>query len=172
MDEHVCYKCKIILNESNWLESRRKTSKNICNFCSNKVSKDWRDLHPERSKQLYQNWHIKNRKKVRIYSIKNNEKRKIGVYAHYCGGVPHCQCIDPDCWHWGKCPVDDTRILTIEHPNNDGKEHRRQVKGPIWSWLRTHNYPEGYKIFCMSCNCMKEYKRRRILSKMDSVSDS
>jgi len=45
-------------------------------------------------------------------------------------------------------------FLTIDHIN--GREPRAEVKGirgtPLYYWLSTHGFPEGFRTLCMSCN--------------------
>ena len=67
------------------------------------------------------------------------------AYDHYGGYV--CVC----------CGETEPKFLTIDHINNDGAEHRKRMRatpGPrnIYSWLKKHNYPEGFQILCMNCN--------------------
>lgn len=63
--------------------------------------------------------------------------------------------------HYGNrcvcCGQTDIRYLTIDHINNDGKQHRETFSGPIYDWLRSHSYPEGFQILCSNCNYAKAY---------------
>lgn len=52
-------------------------------------------------------------------------------------------------------------FLTIDHKNNDGAEHRRQVTGlgaSIYRWLRQNGYLTGFQTACFNCNCAKEIR--------------
>ena len=69
--------------------------------------------------------------------------RKDQAYKHY-GGY-QCAC----------CGETEPKFLTIDHINNDGAKHRREIgRGgdQIYSWLKEHNYPKGFQILCMNCN--------------------
>jgi len=44
------------------------------------------------------------------------------------------------------------KFLTIDHVNNDGKAHRKQIGSNIYNWLKTHKYPAGFQILCWNCN--------------------
>jgi hypothetical protein len=67
----------------------------------------------------------------------------------------------------GKCACcGETRIsmLTLDHINNNGAEHRRQMgktraaKGGIgfYRWLKENKYPQGYlQVLCANCNTSK-----------------
>jgi len=66
---------------------------------------------------------------------------KCEIYAAYGGSI--CAC----------CRETEPAFLTIDHINNDGAEHRRQV-GMGWyflRWLKTNNYPPGFQILCHNC---------------------
>ena len=66
------------------------------------------------------------------------------VMAYY-GGV--CQCCG-EMW---------LEFLTIDHIDGSGREHRRQLKGKhgssFYSWLKSNNFPSGYRVLCFNCNC-------------------
>jgi hypothetical protein len=62
------------------------------------------------------------------------------------------------------CTCDDARFLTVDHTNNDGAEHRRDIKsintggwGHMASWIIKNNYPNTLQILCMNCNCAKQW---------------
>lgn len=52
------------------------------------------------------------------------------------------------------CGEDETRFLTIDHVNNDGATHRREIgSGALYWWLAKNGYPAGYRLLCWNCNC-------------------
>ena len=62
------------------------------------------------------------------------------------------------------CEEDDIGVLTIDHINGNGGEHRRQIFGKrkgagggcsFYRWLKNNNYPEGYQVLCFSCQFRK-----------------
>lgn len=69
--------------------------------------------------------------------------------------------------HYGRkcayCGDDRELFLTIDHVNNDGAEHRRQMYGnsrtgsgsPVYQWLRTKGYPPEFQVLCFNCNSAK-----------------
>lgn len=68
------------------------------------------------------------------------------VFTHY--GLK-CQC----------CGEDDYFSLTIDHINNDGKEHRKTVNARrLYAWLIKNNFPPGFQALCCNCNFLK-YRR-------------
>lgn len=70
-----------------------------------------------------------------------------------------------------QCPVTNPVILTLDHIDNDGAEHRKQLghhkdtrkggKGAnIYRWLKKHGYPPIMQVLCFNCNILKEHKRK------------
>jgi hypothetical protein len=53
------------------------------------------------------------------------------------------------------CGEHRLEFLAIDHPDNDGAEHRR-IAGSgerMHLWLRKHGFPPGYRVLCHNCNC-------------------
>lgn len=78
--------------------------------------------------------------------IKRSRRQEIRqqVIAHY-GGV--CAC----------CRESTPLLLTIDHKDNDGANHRRSVTGGrggirFYRWLLAEKFPKGYQILCWNCN--------------------
>lgn len=83
------------------------------------------------------------------------EKAKIEALFYYqpdltCHGVNHKEC---------PSHCEDIRSLSIDHVNDNGTEHRKELNGKnIYVWLRQNNYPEGYQVLCMNCQILKREK--------------
>lgn len=44
-------------------------------------------------------------------------------------------------------------MLTIDHMNNDGAAHRREIGNRrIYEWLERNGYPSGFQVLCFNCN--------------------
>jgi hypothetical protein len=71
-------------------------------------------------------------------------KNKIEVIDHYGG-----KCFN--------CGINNILFLTIHHINNDGAQHRREMKiRDIYQWVKRNNFPEDiFQILCYNCNCSK-----------------
>lgn len=70
------------------------------------------------------------------------------VFAAY-GGY-RCNC----------CGESEPRFLQIDHVNNDGAKHRRQMGGGgnhLYLWLKRNKYPEGFQVLCANCNYAKRF---------------
>lgn len=53
------------------------------------------------------------------------------------------------------CKETKREFLTIDHVNNDGAAHRREIGRGVFTlflWMKRNNYPEGFRILCMNCN--------------------
>jgi hypothetical protein len=67
------------------------------------------------------------------------------VFNHYGGYV--CEC----------CGESIKKFLTIDHINNDGKEHRKELGSRIiYKWLKQNGFPEGFQVLCFNCNCGRQ----------------
>jgi len=86
--------------------------------------------------------------------FKWRQKVKADVLNHYSGGKMHCN---------GKeCEKKNIHILTMDHVDGDGHEHRKEVKGDIYLWLRNHNYPtpERFQVLCINCQMIKRIENK------------
>ena len=113
---------------------------------NNRTSKKYRDANPDFKK--------KNLDRLRKW----RESLAIEVLTHYSNGTPKCAC----------CGETEFLFLTIDHINNGGAEQRKEIYKQkknygrygagkrFYSWLKQHNYPEGYQVLCYNCNCGKQ----------------
>lgn len=71
---------------------------------------------------------------------------KMIVMTHYCGGTPYCV----------GCGITNMEVLTIDHINEDGAEHRKEVRhSQLPAWLIRNGFPDNYQILCWNCNNAK-----------------
>ncbi len=96
---------------------------------------EYRKRHPERTREAQRRSHAKTKREA--------------MEAY--GGV--CAC----------CGETEPDFLSIDHMNNDGAEHRRQLGGRnyggtnMYRWLRQNDYPEGFQVLCYNCNLAKGF---------------
>lgn len=91
------------------------------------------------------NW-SKHRDKYIQWKRDYKKKIKREVLLHYSNNTLKCTC----------CGESIYEFLTIDHINNDGKEHRKQIgtsSHAIYSWLLNNGFPIGYATRCFNCNC-------------------
>ena len=129
------------------LETRRKSVRtNLDNYYAR---------NPGLRKEYGDAWRQANPGKYGEYNRKSTLKLKRQVMDAYGG---RCAC----------CGETELIFLTIDHINNDGAEHRRQIaaeKGTTWlqggretyRWLRDNGFPEGFQVLCANCNCGKHW---------------
>ena len=67
------------------------------------------------------------------------------------------------------CGQDQECFLTIDHVNNDGATHRRELRAKLsaggrggcdlYQWLRKAGYPQDgtLQVLCYDCNCAKQH---------------
>lgn len=71
------------------------------------------------------------------------------IMEHYGG----CKC--------AVCGFSDIRALTIDHIDNNGAAHRREI-GELtghrfYLWLRRNGHPVGFQVLCANCQFIKHY---------------
>lgn len=65
------------------------------------------------------------------------------IYEHYGNGLVQCSC----------CGEKEVRFLSVDHINQNGADHRREIGGGhLYNWLVKNNFPEGFQILCLNCN--------------------
>lgn len=55
------------------------------------------------------------------------------------------------------CPEARLGALTIDHINQDGSGHRRQIGkngSSTFRWLKQNEYPDGFRTLCANCNVL------------------
>lgn len=123
-------------------------NRGICVSCHTKVA-DWGVYCQECRDRI--NTRIRVTGWGRRYKAKDARKVKDEVFHAY-GGY---KCACPG------CNVTEILFLTIDHVNNDGSQHRKQLAGDKWKsmtgiwfyrWLKRNNFPPGYQVLCMNCN--------------------
>lgn len=104
----------------------------------NKNSRRYRERHGE---------HVKARNRKRAVRVRA-ELRRAALTA-YSGEVPSCAC----------CGERHVEFLEIDHVNNDGAKHRREINGgggtAVLRWLKSNRYPKGFQVLCRNCNFAK-----------------
>lgn len=130
-----CNKCQIILDNNNWLPSRKKRNQAICKSC---IRKD-------------NNQRYKNNKINYLLSIKKKYIAiKYEVFNYYGG---KCQL----------CNESDYNKLSLDHLDKNGRLHRRSVLKidsgtSFYKWIHK-NKPHNIRILCFNCNCQHSMQK-------------
>ena len=92
---------------------------------------------------------------------KSHEKyvinQKISTLSHYSKNL---ECAN--------CGETDLVVLSVDHINDDGARHRREIAknarsgggSNFYRWAKKHNYPSGFQVLCMNCQWIKLSKHR------------
>jgi len=130
----------------------------ICSSCGETKSET--EFHKNLSiKVRGYSWYCKTCMKIKYDSNRSNDyksrkrerdRKKRRIMLHYSNNTLTCKC----------CGEHRIEFLTIDHINNDGAAHRREIgRTPqnLYKWIEDNNYPEGFQVLCFNCNCAKEY---------------
>ena len=116
-------------NKKNRLHYQNRKNRGLCPHCSN----------PSPEGKIVCSDCIR-RRQSRYRRIKDE------VFATYGGYV--CAC----------CGETIKKFLTIDHINNDGKQHRQRVgkSRVLYYWLHDNGFPPGFQVLCFNCNCGRQ----------------
>jgi hypothetical protein len=140
-----CIKCGILLDNSNWIDYLKTRSNYICTTCYREYGKNYHKSDTDYSKK--QRNRTRSRRSAVIFS-----------YGNQCA----------------YCAEDDYYKLTIDHINNDGGKHRKEMVGNIIDHLYNNIVQkDGYQVLCYNCNCSKNisYKDKYNLINKKKVLD-
>ncbi len=111
--------------------------------------------HPFFQKEKDRFYYLKNRKNRTVSRGKNiqkynaNQNKKKQIINYYTDGLNRCQC----------CGYIGIDFLTVDHKNNDGSKHRKEIGGSqnLYDWIIKNNYPNTLQILCFNCNFSKQH---------------
>ena len=123
----------------------------------NAYGKKYRQAHKAElsvyNREYQKVWQSNNKERCKKYSYEFNQRNKRIAFEHYGGVPPKCTC----------CGEKEFEFLTIDHINNDGKEHRKLIGAgsyALYRWLLKNNFPDGFQIMCMNCNWAKGHHEK------------
>jgi hypothetical protein len=73
---------------------------------------------------------------------------RLATLRIYCAGEPFCQC----------CGEAHLEFLSLDHVNNDGNTHRREIGAggtALYRWAKKNSYPPSLQVLCSNCNWAK-----------------
>lgn len=90
-------------------------------------------------------WYMANIYNQRLSANNKNAIIRIEIITTYGS---KCQC----------CNEIEPKFLSIDHINNDGAQHRKQVGSGsrLYKWLKKNNFPkDNFQLLCHNCNLSK-----------------
>jgi len=56
------------------------------------------------------------------------------------------------------CGEDRLPFLQLDHKNDDGNKHRKEVgRTQVYIWARKNDYPDNLQVLCANCNTAKRF---------------
>lgn len=157
-----CSRCKLEKTRSDFHADRRAKNglQSKCKACQKSLTYDWRRRNPEvvretQRRSARRNANKRNRKSREYYrnnaeEMKARERarqRSLKDAAYNAYGGHRCNC----------CGESIVQFLCIDHVNNDGSRHRKEIgRGSIYYWLKQNGYPPGFQVLCANCNQGKQ----------------
>ena len=115
----------------------------------------------EKRAKWNKDWRQKNKERYNLAKREYRFKLKMEVISQYTEGKMNCSI----------CGYDkDLDALCIDHINDDGSQHRKQlgcsarnsVSGTtIYERIKALGFMEGLQVLCFNCNTIKELRRKR-----------
>ncbi len=148
--------CRVCKQEK---ERAKGQHSNVCGPCWQEYLRDYRRKNADRLREQDREEYMLKRKDPEW--VKSEQRRgreywhnlRREVFMAY-GGF-RCRC----------CGETEEKFLSIDHINNDGAEHRRELgynsgngKGAsskTLKWLKDNGFPSGFQVLCMNCNVGK-----------------
>ena len=99
----------------------------------------------DRQKQVECNREFRKRhpESASIYTKKYRTKCRYEAIKYYSNGTMCCAC----------CGENHYEFLSIDHINGGGDLMRRTLgHGNISQWLKSRDFPSGYRVLCHNCN--------------------
>lgn len=160
----TCRKCgeEKPLDAFEVVNKERGWRRHQCKACKRQYHQEWAERSREHIRQKRREYHEANREqiidRVNKWVKENPQKRRKNYLAYYyrlqdaairAYGGYKCK--------W--CGIDEPLVLTLDHINNDGAEHRKELGtlggAPFYRWLKENDYPDGFQVLCMNCNHAK-----------------
>lgn len=110
------------------------------------ADKRWSERHPgEATKRVKARYRVNPELSRQRARESKNRLRDIvfSAYGH------ECAC----------CGETEVHFLSVDHVNNDGAAHRKQLLGSnqaggygMWRWIKENGFPPEFQLLCMNCN--------------------
>jgi len=194
METKKCSLCKeeqpADIKHFRWIKRGKGRWDSWCRKCYARRTREYNAKHPDERRSRDQAYRARTLETRRAYGRKYgkeyNAREAVKVWKREHHRRLKQKCFDAyregliiAC---GCCNESTLDFLTLDHANNDGKNHREALggrrNGPrFYKWLLDNNCPQdlGLRILCMNCNwarhwnsgiCPHEVERRRLAIKL------
>jgi urocanate hydratase len=148
---------------SNMVDKEKQNARQAEWLRTSPVRKAWlvKWLHKNKKKIAARTkaWAVKNKKRLALVRLKRAHGYKVLALTHYGKRGKLC-C------NWRGCHVLNTDMLTLDHVNDDGAKHRREIGvkcgQPMYIWAVKNNFPQGLQTLCANHQQLKENRKRRL----------
>lgn len=131
-----CSDCLAIYNEKNKARTAHRKLNNLCTFCGSELPTAYENLNCRSCLDEHNAF---------------NAEITLQVFTHY-GLI--CSC----------CGAVELDFLSLDHINNDGGPHRKELTGKAkggggittYLWIIKNNFPIGFQTLCYNCNVAKQ----------------
>lgn len=138
--QRICYRCEQSKPESEFVHEaiKRKRPALNCREC--------REYMKNKADEYRKAWTPERRTQDVEYKRQRQASLRAAALAAYGN---KCAC----------CGETTPEFLGIDHVNNDGSAHRKEMGTPaIYLWLAQHDYPQGrFQALCWNCNLSKGF---------------
>ena len=169
MKTKICSLCKNELSANQFCKHQREADGLCCwcKSCKSRKDKEYQEKNKEKIKIKKHESYVENSEKIKERVAKyrkenidkvaawdkiSSNKIKEEIMLHYCNGDIKCK----------NCLENDIRLLTIDHIEGNGNDHRKKTKcgcgQTMCFWLKKNNFPEGFQILCWDCQWKKRHQ--------------
>jgi len=126
-------------NERRKRRRRARRKKGLCIECKKPTNGFYACEDCRRQRSEYQQ---SNKQRFKERQQKYQKERKRQVFEHY---GTECEC----------CGETELDFLTLDHPNDDGAEHRAEVGAgqKFYQWLIKNEFPDTFELRTLCSNC-------------------
>jgi hypothetical protein len=149
----ICERCAEIQKKAARVHAKKRFKQGRCRACGESrargktLCKKCLERYRERmTKNYWDNWEKHNRNRKAIARA-----QRLRIFENYGGAF--CAC----------CGEDEYVFLTIDHIENNGAQHKREIGGSgniLYRWIIQAGFPSGFQVLCWNCNEAKRFLGR------------
>jgi hypothetical protein len=118
-------------------------------------AKAWRSKNVQWIREYDSAYRKRRRPHFNAQHTRRRRALKQQVLEYYSNGTLACAC----------CGIIGIDFLTLDHKNNDGAAHRKEVNARgelgMYSWARTHGFPPLFRVLCWNCNMARAMPKNK-----------